>query len=109
MKHGYARYSPEINALRAVQGLVADLRHEAGRIPKGGNGWEGMDLDGLPNDIDYIIDAYNKAIREAESMRFVFRYVNDMYDGDATCAGVIRKAKSMRAKIKRDKKERAEA
>lgn len=109
--HGYARYSPECQALRALQGAVADMRHEAGQIPEDGNGWEGMDLDGSVADLTLaeLVEAYDYAIGHAETpaLKAVRHYVDEMYDGDFSVAGGIRKAKSMRAKLRRELKGQA--
>jgi hypothetical protein len=111
-KHGYERYSDECGALRAVQGAVADMRHEAGLIPPDGNGWEGMDLD-TPVDtitLDELVAAYDYAIGQAETpaLKAVRRYVDDLYE-PSTVAGMVRKAKSMRAKLRREQKEKQAA
>ena len=112
MKHGFTQYSNELNTLRGVQGAVADLRHEAGQIYDGGTGWEGMDLDkpAIDMTLDELIEAFDYAIGCAESsaLKAVRHYIDDMYRDDGfTVGSLVRKAKTVRAALRRMAKEAA--
>ena len=69
-----------------------------------------MDLDKPAVDmtLDELIDAYDYAIKCAESpaLKSVRHYIDDMYRDDGfTVGSMVRKAKGMRAALRRIKKE----